>query len=470
MATVTLTGTTLGADVGPFNIYHTSEVIGNLLESGVSRATLDAGWQTSQIYDLYIVRSTGVCTNVVNVPLGATPTPTATGLPTPTPTATAAGPTPTPTAATPTPTPSATPTATPIGPTATPTPTPSATSARTQVTLQYVILGAPEGACTTTQTDTFWLDQSNFFIANYIYADEFLNQPAPPATYSNGSIYRTSDSNGLLGITNSCPSNTPTPTPTVPTQRMQIRECGQFTTYGVQFDQAGSFYNGAALKLNGGSGFLDGKCWEIIDNNYLGIIDYNATYVSFHIDCNGCTPDNPTPTPTPSATPTATPTPTTYYARFVTCGEPTGAVINVSSPNPISPSIVLLDNNECYEWLNTGGTGVDGDISTFTQFGDCFACENRPTPTPAPTATQPPPACLSLDVEGPENDPGFFLCVDFQRFKADSSSLCTATVLYSDINCTQLAQAGYYNSDVDTAYRYWNGTAFTGPCTGTNCP
>ena len=114
MATVTLTGTTLGADVGPFNIYHTSEVIGNLLESGVSRATLDAGWQTSQIYNLYIVRSTGVCTNVVNVPLGATPTPTATATPTatpvePTPTPTAATPTPTPTAVTPTPTPTSVP-------------------------------------------------------------------------------------------------------------------------------------------------------------------------------------------------------------------------------------------------------------------------------------------------------------------------------------------------------------------------
>lgn len=123
MATVTLTGTTLGADVGPFNIYHTSEVIGNLLESGVSRATLDTGWQTSQIYNLYIVRSTGVCTNAVNVPLGATPTPTATA----TPTATPVGPTPTPTAATPTPTatsPTPTPTPTPTA-TATPTPTPT---------------------------------------------------------------------------------------------------------------------------------------------------------------------------------------------------------------------------------------------------------------------------------------------------------------------------------------------------------
>ena len=85
MATsVILTGTSLGADVGPFNIYHTSEIAGNLIESGVSRASLDSGWYTSQIYPTYIVRSTGACTNAVTV-LVTTPIPTATPTPTPTP-------------------------------------------------------------------------------------------------------------------------------------------------------------------------------------------------------------------------------------------------------------------------------------------------------------------------------------------------------------------------------------------------
>ena len=60
---VTLTGTTLGGDVGPFSIYHTSETSGNLLATGVTRGELDQGWETTEIYDTYIVRSTGVCTN-----------------------------------------------------------------------------------------------------------------------------------------------------------------------------------------------------------------------------------------------------------------------------------------------------------------------------------------------------------------------------------------------------------------------
>ena len=41
---VTLTGTTLGGDVGPFSIYHTSESPGNLLATGVTRGELDQGW------------------------------------------------------------------------------------------------------------------------------------------------------------------------------------------------------------------------------------------------------------------------------------------------------------------------------------------------------------------------------------------------------------------------------------------
>jgi len=334
MAIVTLTGTTLGADVGPFDIYHTSEIPGNLIESGVSRSTLDSGWQTSEVYDVYIVRSTGTCTNKVDVNLEATPTPTATATPTPTatPTATPVGPTPTPTPATPTPTAATpTPTPTPTGVTPTPTATPTPTSALYQVTLNYTTTNAPNSlACTIAQTDTFYIDGAQLQTANYAYTDLFGNNPVINGyTLSDGTTYREVVNNGQLDPNIACAAATPTPTATVPTQYLQVRECGGFTTYGFSMVYASQFPVNGAIKVTGvNQSFPDGKCWEILDNAYTGVIDYAVTFDSFSPDCNSCTPDN-TPTPTPSATPTATPTPTPQ----VTC-----TYVNMSSQGYSDPA------------------------------------------------------------------------------------------------------------------------------------
>ena len=73
--------------------------------------------------------------------------------------------------------------------------------------------------------------------------------------------------------------------------------------------------------------------------------------------------------------------PTSFYARFITCDDPTGAIIQVESNSPISQSIVLEDNNDCYEYYNEGGIGVDGDISTFVQYADCATCQAALTQT-----------------------------------------------------------------------------------------
>ena len=335
MAIVTLTGTTLGADVGPFDIYHTSETPGNLIESGVSRSTLDSGWQTSEVYDVYIVRSTGTCTNKVDVNLEATPTPTATATPTPTatPTATPVGPTPTPTAATPTPTAATpTPTPTPTGVTPTPTATPTPTSALYEVTLRYRTTGAPnEDACSIqSQTDTFYIDGAQLQTANYAYNDPFATSPVVGGyTLSDGTTYREVVVNGQLDVNFSCVSVTNTPTPTTPTQLMQVRECGGFTTYGFSMVYGSQLPVNGAMKVTGvNQSFPDGKCWEILDNAYTGVIDYAVTFDSFSPDCNSCVPDN-TPTPTPSATPTATPTPTPQ----VTCTFVNMTSIGYSDPS-----------------------------------------------------------------------------------------------------------------------------------------
>ena len=81
--------------------------------------------------------------------------------------------------------------------------------------------------------------------------------------------------------------------------------------------------------------------------------------------------------------------PTVYYARFITCGEPGGAVIPVSSGSQISTFISIKDNNECHEFLDNGQSAEAIDISNYSQYANCTECESSipPTPTPTPTPT-----------------------------------------------------------------------------------
>lgn len=113
---ITITLPTAGADTGLFNIY--SDVTGYdcPLVTGVSRASLLAGYIMYNVPDdatSVRVESTGICNNYVDIVITSCPAPTPT--PTPTPTITP----------TPTLTPTPTPTPTPSGPTPTPTPTPT---------------------------------------------------------------------------------------------------------------------------------------------------------------------------------------------------------------------------------------------------------------------------------------------------------------------------------------------------------
>jgi len=96
---ITLTMTSYNDGVDNFTIYHTSIDPNNVIATGVSAATMAAGFCTEQIYSTYVVKSnTASCQNSYYISVGPTPTPGA--APTSTPGATE---TPTPT---PTPTPS----------------------------------------------------------------------------------------------------------------------------------------------------------------------------------------------------------------------------------------------------------------------------------------------------------------------------------------------------------------------------
>ena len=481
MPSVTLTLTSVDPGAGNFTIYHTSIDPGNAIATGVSVATLQAGYCTDLVYSTYFVKSnTADCQNSVQVVIGPTPTPTASPTATPTPTTS-----PTPTASpTPTPTGTPVPTATPVQPTATPTPVVPTATPIVPTATPIVPTSTPVGPTPTPTGIPHWpivacnpsLPGCYTPLAPGGVGQKYVDYTFTPPEYyyyNGGGPVPGDQGNPCLGIQiisgdlTGCVTPTPVPpTATPANQVVEITECGGFTVWYVRLLGTSGLPQGFAIKAVSAGGTLNGtKCWEITNPNHPGTIDFDATVTNFYIDCNACTPD-PTATPAPTPVPTSTPVPTVYYAQFLECGDPAGALVRVSSSSPITAT-VISDGILCYEFWQSGGSGQNGDISGYTQFVDCLECEGPPpTSTPVPTST---PTCVPVNLEGPNANDSFF-CVDYFTYYMDSSDFCTATVIYRQSDCTRLALAGWYSEEITQKHRYWNGTSFTTNCANTNCP
>jgi hypothetical protein len=82
--TVLITLTVAGADSGPFNLYSNLDGFTAAFESGVSKASLLAGYPSALVPDYTTtvrVMSAGDCTNYIDIILGATTTSTSTSPP-----------------------------------------------------------------------------------------------------------------------------------------------------------------------------------------------------------------------------------------------------------------------------------------------------------------------------------------------------------------------------------------------------
>lgn len=160
----------------------------------------------------------------------------------------------------------------------------------------------------------------------------------------------------------------------------------------------------------------------------------------------------------------------TYYARFVTCNEPAGTFVNVSSANPIDSTIVLSDGSECYSFTNNNLASPNSDLSNYTIYNsqetsalNCADCANAVNPPPPP----PEPVCYSVLVTGTVTDPATsssameHLCTGRQRAtNMNGNGLSLSTQIYSDENCTTLRSTpGYFANS--SHYFYWSGVSLT---------
>jgi len=78
--TVLVTLTLAGADTGPFNLYSNSDGYVNIIATGVTKAALEAGYSLTGVPDdatIIRVKSTGTCTNYIDMSIiGGTTTTT----------------------------------------------------------------------------------------------------------------------------------------------------------------------------------------------------------------------------------------------------------------------------------------------------------------------------------------------------------------------------------------------------------
>ena len=160
----------------------------------------------------------------------------------------------------------------------------------------------------------------------------------------------------------------------------------------------------------------------------------------------------------------------TYYARFVTCNEPAGEFVNVSSANPIDSTIVLSDGSECYSFTNNNLASPNSDLSNYTIYNskatsalNCADCADVVNPPPPP----PTPVCYSVLATYTTTDPATdsaaveTLCTGRQRaVNMNGNGLSLSTQIYSDENCTTLKSTpGYFANS--SHYFYWSGVSLT---------
>lgn len=252
----------------------------------------------------------------------------------------------------------------------------------------------------------------------YLYSDQSLTIPAA----NDGNYYRIGDSPsyyGRIGQTNNgqisqytvCPA-APTP-PTTPNDTsgtvsvsdtnvsneglLGANVCALSSFQTLYFDNSLTLGDGVFLYVDssrqtlfGGSGNyykFDNISTASGTDDYYGRILGDAANngkISEFTQCGYAVEEEE-----PVGPPTE---PTVYYARFITCGEPGGAVIPVSSSSQISTFISIKDNNECHEYLDNIQSAEAIDISNYLQYADCAECEasvppTPPTPTPTPTPT-----------------------------------------------------------------------------------
>jgi hypothetical protein len=225
----------------------------------------------------------------------------------------------------------------------------------------------------------------------------------------------------------------------------------------------------------------NGECWfnpsvtSVTSNLWIDQTDSNGDRLyPQYSTCNNCVGE--TTTSTTTTTTTTTTTAAIYYALYVECSDPQGQVLYYSNTSNSFPQTIRKQINgidECFNFVQNGGQGQNGSISTIPagdRFANCTNCNAAATTTTTTTTTTTQAQCVAISVYLSSTSAVDACCTSdrVRNVYANSSQLSTATALYTSSACTSLLSAQYMTEDGQTYY-YWSGTTLTS-ATCPSCP
>ena len=362
------------------------------------------------------------------------------------------------------PTPTPTPTSTPVpAPTSTPIPTP--------VTYYYQLSHCTDGPSNSIYVYSVGTqitngDSFSYFSNCYEYYDVDLGQ--------TGTINLAGLSTCVCATPTPTPTPTstpvpaptstptPTPTPTPVTYYYQLAHCTDGPSNSIYVYSVGNQIT------NGDSFSYFSSCYEYYD------VDLGQTGTINLAGLSTCVCATPTSTPVPA--PTSTPTPTPIPGCFTYSIQNNDLSQNLTFQYKTCEGTWVYDNVVLADSGTPDFCAEEGSVSrqsgTFswvltTEATTCTVTTPTPTPTstpvPAPTSTPTPTSACPTETlgDGPTSNDA---CSDFTAGTGTVRYLDGpfpfASVIYRNPDCTGNAAAGYYSDG--NAWRYWNGSIFTG--------
>ena len=278
----------------------------------------------------------------------------------------------------------------------------------------------------------------------------------------------TPDDLSAITVATLCTTSKPTPGETCPTMTHFARylKCGddQIEVIGNNKDEFPQFIK--QVSNNDCWSFIDRTPNEQSDNEFnLGCFPTSKFSTGF-VSCDDCLGISTT---TQVPTTTTTTQPSIFYRIYRSLQSNCSAddtIIEVSNQTNTFPA-VISDGIICYSSLQDGGAGTDGDVDLFISFSDCTTCQNylSTTTTQAPTTTEAP--CTAIQAAVTTNAENACCGSKSITIYINSTSITSASVVYTNSTCTTVLPAGNYIFVGDLYF--WDGvTLSTATCPG--CP
>jgi hypothetical protein len=217
-----------------------------------------------------------------------------------------------------------------------------------------------------------------------------------------------------------------------------------------------------------------GDCYSFIDRtpNVQSDNSFNlgsfptSRFTTDFVSCDDCLGISTT---TQVPTTTTTTQPSIFYRIYQSLQSNCSAddtIIEVSNQTNSFPA-VITDGIICYASLQDGGAGADGDVDNYIEFVDCATCQSylSTTTTQAPTTTEAPCTAIQAAVTTIAQN----ACCGAKSITIyiNSTSITSASVVYTNSACTTVLPAGNYIFVGDLFF--WNGnTLSAATCPG--CP